>query len=80
LPITRIQNFWSVVTDWILVLEAILMDSIEMQRLPCRIQQLLCLTCEIVVIFHKIPEESTVGAIQFSAFAAKKQKEGLKPP
>jgi hypothetical protein len=56
------------------------MDSIEMQRLPCRIQQLLCQTCEIVVIFHKIPEESTVGAIQFSAFAAKKQKEGLKPP
>jgi hypothetical protein len=67
-------------TDRVRAFETILMDAPKANGLPCRIQQLLCQTCEIVLIFHKIPEESTVGINTIFNLYDKKTKRGLIAP
>jgi hypothetical protein len=55
------------------------MDVSQSNGIPCRIEQLLCQTREIVLIFHRTPEESPDGIYTFFSLYDKNRKRAYSP-
>lgn len=77
MPVSRIRDFRSVVTDRIRIIEAALMDSLETEQLPVGLSKYCARRTKSFLIFHKILEENVAGINKILKPEAKKR--GARP-